>query len=216
MPDSKTPDAPQDALPKKKGYHHGNLHAALLEAGELLLREKGIADISLRAVAKAANVSHAAPYRHFKDKEHLLASVAERGFQALIEAMESAAQELEDPAHRLREAVVAYVSFAMKNSEMHHLMFGGLLDQGETALVLQDSRLGAFGALRTIVDAGARAGIYRDGSAREMTLTAWSLMHGFAMLMSTGQLQAGGSIAQVEAMARSQAELLLQGMLKRE
>lgn len=209
-----TNSKPTGALAGKQAYHHGNLHAALLEAGELLLKEQGIAGISLRAVAKAAGVSHAAPYRHFRDKEHLLASVAERGFESLIETMQAAAGEQDDPAHRLREAAVAYVSFAMQNSEMHHLMFGGLLDNGETALVLQDSRLRAFGTLRNIVDAGVKADIYRNSSAREITLTAWSLMHGFAMLMSTGQLQSGGSIAQIEAMARSQAELLLQGLRK--
>ena len=201
-------------LAGKQGYHHGNLRAALLEAGRALLRDQGLAAISLRAVAKAAGVSHAAPYRHFRDKEHMLACVAEAGYEQLSDAIEAAAA-VEDPAEQIQVAMVGYLRFALANRELHHLMFGGLLDRGETALVLQDARLKTFGALRAIVDAGIKSGRFKAVNAREATLTLWSLMHGFALLMSTGQLQAGGSEEQVEMMARGQASLVLDGLLKR-
>jgi AcrR family transcriptional regulator len=93
-----------------KPYHHGDLRAALIESGTKLLRERGAAALSLREVAKAAGVSHAAPYRHFEDKAQLLAAIAAAGFERLRAAMQKAAADHpEDPRSQLIAAGEAYV-----------------------------------------------------------------------------------------------------------
>src|SRR5262245_57255125 len=73
-----------------KRYHHGDLRNALIQAGKTLLAEEGVAGLELRKVARAAGVSHAAPYRHFADKQALLAAIAEDGFYQLTEGMDAA------------------------------------------------------------------------------------------------------------------------------
>src|SRR5215212_4914161 len=73
-----------------KRYHHGDLRNALIRAGQELLAQEGIAGLDMRKVARAAGVSHAAPYRHFADKQALLAAIAEDGFYQLAEGMDAA------------------------------------------------------------------------------------------------------------------------------
>lgn len=171
-------------------YHHGNLRAALLDAGERLLREKSAADISLREVAKAAGVSHAAPYRHFTDKQSLLAGLAEIGFSRLRDAMYGIIDAYpDDPRTQFVEAAAIYVRLALENPRMNHLMFGGVLPEEAVPESLQVTGKQAFQGLLDIIDNGARDGLYVDRPTTELAATAWSMVHGLAMLASTGELQ---------------------------
>ncbi len=106
-------------------YHHGNLRAALIRAATASLRDDGLASLSLRGAARQAGVSQTAPYRHFKDREALLAAVAAEGFRSLIDDIEQAGQSCEDDKE---EAVVAiggaYIRFATLQPELFRLMFG--------------------------------------------------------------------------------------------
>src|SRR5690349_6734571 len=105
-------------------YHHGDLRAALLAGAEDTLRERGPSALSLRELARDLGVSHAAPSRHFKDKQALLDALALIGFERLAAAMTTAMEETgESFADRLRAGARTYVDFATANAELLNLMY---------------------------------------------------------------------------------------------
>src|SRR5262245_19170606 len=108
---------------KEKPYHHGNLRAALVDAATGLIEERGPDGFTLREVARRARVSQAAPYRHFKDRNDLLAAVVEQGFQGLLEAMTEAAAASVSPLERLRRSGAAYLTFALGRTAHFQVMF---------------------------------------------------------------------------------------------
>lgn len=170
-------------------YHHGNLRQALLEAGAQLIEQEGISGVSLRAVAKQAGVSHTAPYRHFKDKNAMLRSIAETGFGLLGQRMAQAMNDHPDsPEQQLVAAGVAYVELAIDHPQWHNLMFGGVLVNDGIDSSLQETSNESFQGLVDIIANGQSRGVFREGDAHELALTAWSVVHGYAMLASTGGL----------------------------
>ena len=98
----------------RKPYHHGHLEETLLETAIQLIGEVGPAGFTLREVARRAGVSHNAPYRHFADREKLLAAVAAQGFRELTQAMRDATQGQAEPLDRLKVAGLAYIEFALR------------------------------------------------------------------------------------------------------
>ncbi|MGB5304856.1 MAG: TetR/AcrR family transcriptional regulator [Gammaproteobacteria bacterium] len=199
---------------QKDRYHHGDLKNALLQAAETLLAETGAAGLSLRAVAKAAGVSHTAPYRHFKDKAALLRALAQAGFERLRLAINAAADAVpHDAGQKLIAAGSAYVTLAVRNPELTRLMFGGVTEPGDDdASHAADA---AFESLVWIITAGVQAGAFRDRDPYELALVAWTSMHGLAMLIAAGLLQVdAGDEAQVDTLVRSVAQNLLYGISK--
>ena len=124
--DRNSPPSGKRPKTKKKGaYHHGDLRRALLDAALLMVEREGPKGLSLRAVARLAGVSPAAPYRHFSGKEGLLAAVAREGLNALAESMESASAENVGLAlAEFRAIALAYVKFAAANPSHFRVMFG--------------------------------------------------------------------------------------------
>ena len=170
-------------------YHHGDLQNALLEAAGRVLVEKGADGLSLRAVARAAGVSHAAPYRHFRDKATLLRELARAGFRQLAQAIASAAQDKPSgPEQKLIEACVAYVSLAVQQPEMTRVMFAGSsgLPDGSAQT---EAAAAAYAALLVIVEEGIGLGSFRQRPPRELAMVAWASMHGLAMLMLSGVIE---------------------------
>src|ERR1700747_2835590 len=106
-----------------KPYHHGNLREALLQSAIQLIAKVGPTAFTLREVARRAGVSHNAPYRHFQDKDDLLAAVATQGYGELTDAMKAASASEADPLSRLKRAGLAYVSFALEHPEHFTVMF---------------------------------------------------------------------------------------------
>src|SRR5262249_52270729 len=105
--------ARRSTVEKKRGrYHHGDLRRALLDAALGMLAREGGTALTLREVARRAGVTHAAPYRHFTDKQALLAAVAEEGFRMLSSEMASSAREATDPRQALQAIGTSYVRFA--------------------------------------------------------------------------------------------------------
>lgn len=162
-------------------YHHGDLRTALVSAAEGLLASG--ATLSLRAVAKAAGVSHAAPYHHFSNLDALLAAVATRGFQDLAAHME-AAHPGAGTAARLVGHCTAYVAFALARPAAFRLMFSPLLQHKADHPALQTAADGSFEVLRKAAHAHAAEG------ADELALAGWSLAHGLASLAIDGALSA--------------------------
>ena len=189
-------------------YHHGDLRNALLLAAEQLLAEQGAASLSLRAVAKRAGVSHAAPYRHFRDRAALLRALAQGGFERLAGAIELAAGNAsQNPEQKLVEAGVAYVRQAVERPALTRLMFGGSVMVEDDAAYRQASAA-AFEALLKIIREGVAAGVFRARDPQELALVAWTSMHGMVMLMTAGLLDSnasgnGGIDDQVRSIARN-------------
>lgn len=193
-------------------YHHGDLRRALLEAAERLVVRRGAPEVSLRAIAREANVSPAAPYHHFESREEILAGVAASGFRALTSAMKGKARAASEAGslEKLRAVGIAYVEFAEENPEIFRLMFGGLLADRERFRDLAE----ASGAARSVLGdlaAGANAGDGGDALS-DVALTAWSAVHGLAFLAVEGLLDARRSETEAGELARRVTAVLGRGL----
>ena len=164
-----------------KGYHHVGLRTTLVRAALILLAEDGADAVSLRAVARRAGVSAMAPYRHYPDKEALLAAVAVQGFDGLRDVLR-AADEAAPAGQALVEQAVAYVRYALENPALFRLMFGP--KRVGTHPELAAAGDAAYAVLAARVAAEAPADADRDARA----LGCWSLVHGLASLFLDGRI----------------------------
>lgn len=201
---------------QKKPYHHGDLRNSLLEAAESLLEENGIASVSLRETAKQAGVSHTAPYRHFKDKNSLLAGLAQRGFTRLADAMENCvSQHPDEPIEQLKASATAYVHLALSHPQMTALMFGGVINKNSCSEELASESDRAFNGLLRIINNGQNAGLYIDKQDRELAAFVWSLAHGFSVLVTSRQIVGeDGNEQMIECLMASFNEMVLSGIGK--
>jgi len=173
----------------KTSYHHGDLRQALINAAITLISEKGPNSFSLREVAKRAGVSHTAPYRHFKDKDSLLSAIALIGFQLLADRLiEVQAQYTSDPLRQFMEAEKVYVEVAVENPEVSQLMFGGYIPQEHCVGELAEVSQSAFQQLFVIIENGQKANVLKQQDTMELSLAAWSMVHGLSSLINSGQL----------------------------
>ncbi len=172
---------------KPKGqYHHGDLRRALLDAALDLLK-KG-EDVALRDVARRAGVSHTAPYRHFADKDALLAAVGEEGFLALAKALRASIAKVEEPLARYYAASSAYVRFAVRHPAHYRVMFGArsAMKAPEIPSALLSAGQEAFGLLLALIVEMQQAKLIRRGEPLEIAVALWSMEHGLAMLELDG------------------------------
>jgi AcrR family transcriptional regulator len=203
---------------KADSYQHGDLRRALVQAGLKLLGEEGLPGLSLRAAADLAGVSHAAPYRHFKDKSALVAAIAEEGFHLLTASMraELAPRAADDVPTRLRAAGQGYVAFAVKHPAYFRTMFGGCpwpAKEDPDSAGLRAAGQEAYDALKGLVDEGLRTGALRPGDADQLAVAAWSQVHGLAMLIIDGQLAgAADSTPAVRALTEGSLFALERGL----
>jgi len=167
----------------KAAYHHGDLRRALIESALSLMAEKSAASLSLREVARRAGVSHAAPYRHFADKDALLAAVAEEGFCVFGRQLAAAAAAVEDPLARLKAIGIAYVHYALAHPIHYRVMFGSydVTASGTPTLVEASQR--SYDVLLQAIRAAQSADVVRPGEPQILSMAAWSLTHGLAMLL---------------------------------
>lgn len=201
----------------KNSYHHGDLRNSLIAAAEPLLALKGVTGLSLREVAKAAGVSHAAPYRHFRDKTALIEALAAEGFHRLRMGCEKAQTKYPaDPKRQLVETGMAYLFFAIEKPAIVHLMFGGVISLNDCGAELKQAADAAFESLAHIVGNGQKAGIYQKADVVDLTLTAWSTVYGLSLMITAGLLRTRTkSRAQVKKLGEAVADILLTGLMKR-
>ncbi len=183
-------------------YHHGDLRSALLRAALDILAKHDVPGLTLREVARRAGVSPMAPYRHFTDKDALLAAVAEQGFRKLEQRLTDTPHA--DPMADLVAQGAAYVRFACDEPALYRLMFGPFLRRFEDHAGLKAAMAAARAAFtRAIAAAVPNAD---EPTRQDVALAAWSLSHGLASLLVDGRLT--GIAAQPEALAERLCHLL--------
>ncbi|HLH88999.1 MAG TPA: TetR/AcrR family transcriptional regulator [Xanthobacteraceae bacterium] len=173
-----------------RGYHHGNLKEALIQAALDLIAQKGPGGFTFAEAARAAGVSPAAPYRHFRDRDDLLVDVARRGFEQFTQALASAWDDgRPEPMSAFERVGRAYLAFARSEPAYYSAMFeaGIPLDASPE---LREAGDAAFAVLRGAADKLiARLPAGRRPPALMMALHIWSLAHGIASLF--GRADAG-------------------------
>jgi AcrR family transcriptional regulator len=177
---AKTSARSEKAQPRP--YHHGNLRASLLEAAEAVLAERGVQGLTLRDVARAAGVSHGAPYHHYASLNELLAAVAERGFVVLADTL-TQVTSVPDTRERLLRVAQVYVDCARAHPERFRLMFGPLLASKDEYPALKSAAQRAFSS----VLAAANAHDKQHGAS--LALAGWSLAHGLSHLLIDGAFE---------------------------
>lgn len=172
-----------------RGYHHGDLKAALLEAVEQVVRERGVGRVSLRAVARRAGVTHAASAHHFANKAGLLTAFATQGYiqmaQVVIDAIDEA-HPLDGPG--ILEAVGrGYVRFALANPGRFEVMFRlDVLNATDPEFVAASD--GAYSLLVSTVSRCQAEGFLGGRDPEVVAVAAWSMVHGLAALWISGRL----------------------------
>ena len=167
-----------------KSYHHGNLRAELLDTAVSQLREVGVDDLSLRALARAIGVSQTAPYRHFADKGELLAAMATHGYRELLAALRQAGTVAGDcPREQLIAFAHAYVDYAANNPQLFKLMFGPSVQPATKYPELREASRETFQLVQEILHRGIETGLFMAiDDLPYLTNAAWSSIYGLATL----------------------------------
>jgi AcrR family transcriptional regulator len=180
-------------------YHHGDLRNALLESARSILEKQGLEVLSLRAVARGAGVSHAAPYRHFPNHESLLVELAIEGFQELRTELVKAGNTAGHESDRIATIGAAYMRFVARRPALASLMFGPQLPNRDQ-----------FPALAEAADAiSAEIGAALHDTA--LGLAVWAAVHGLAMLILRNVIDLGQRKAGLDVLP-SRAEVVLRSL----
>jgi AcrR family transcriptional regulator len=186
-------------MSSKPTYHHGDLRAALVRAAMELLEESGETELSLRAVARRAGVSPAAPYRHYADREALVSAVAAVGYRELAERLTAAHPSPSTP-EQLASVAIAYVQFALERPALFRIMFGEPCDR-------DDERVAATAAVSQYVRAIVER-TFPQADAEALATAVWALVHGLAFLHLDGKLDASTPSVVAERIAAAIDALL--------
>jgi AcrR family transcriptional regulator len=169
-------------MSSKATYHHGDLRAALVRAAMQLLEENGETALSVRAVARRAGVSPAAPYRHYADREALVSAVAAVGYRELADRLAAAHPSPSTP-EQLASVAIAYVQFALERPALFRIMFGEPCDHNN------DERVEATAAVSAYVRSIAQR-TFPTADAEALATAIWALVHGLAYLHLDDKLDA--------------------------
>lgn len=201
------------AADSKTRYHHGDLRSALIGAAERLMAEQAGWTFTLREVARAAGVSHNAPYNHFPDRRALLAAIAARGFDDLTASLRQHRDGVEpdDVAAGIRATARAYAGFALAHPSRFRLMFSAELTGCDDA-AFRAAGQAAFAVLQDLIARGVSEGRLRLDPHGTHALAAWSLVHGFATLVLDGRVPAAADTEALGALADRIAATLVGGL----
>lgn len=202
------------AKSQEKGYHHGDLKVALVTTARRFVEKEGWASLNLRDLAREVGVSHMAPYRHFKDKTELLASVGAEGFLILNTELH---QALKDEFPTLRPAIAAlfkaYVRFARKHPLLFSLMFSPELSDRQRFPELDESAKSAGEMLVSLIRTRQDKRQIRTEDALLLRVAALSMAHGTATLLTNNHLSRK-EIADlgVDKMIEANIDVLVRGL----
>ncbi len=199
-----------DGGESRRAYHHGDLPAALLAAVASLVEEQGLEAVTLRAAARHAGVSHAAPAHHFRDKSGLLAAFAAQGFEAFTRDLEQARNTTEGtPAEQLDAMGRAYLAFAVAHRPWFEVMFRPELI-GEHRAEVSEVGKRSFEAVVAQV-ASCLTPQTPPEEIAGLAMSAWATVHGLAHLLSAGPAH-DLQVAEADAMTDAVLATLLAGM----
>lgn len=197
--DTRNPAATAMAAGKGRAYHHGDLRNGLLEAARSILEEESLAALTLRAVARKAGVSHAAPYRHFPNHEALLVELSIEGFEELRESLVEAAKAQGSESDKIANIGATYMRFVAHRPALARLMFGGQLPNRDQ-----------FPQLGLKADGiGQEIGNALHDSA--LGLAVWSAVHGLAMLVLENVIDLGQRRSGLHVLP-TRAEIILRSL----
>jgi AcrR family transcriptional regulator len=171
----------------RRGYHHGNLREALIQAARQLMAEHGPEGVTLSEAARMAGVSPAAPYRHFKDRATLVTALAVQGFASFADSLDAAWNNgVGGPLSALIRIGTAYIDFARRQPAFYTAMFESGIDHGSDPDLSRESNR-AFGVLRDAA-AAIHAQLPEDRRAPPLmiALHVWSMAHGISSLFLRG------------------------------
>jgi AcrR family transcriptional regulator len=167
----------------ERPYHHGRLRSALLAAAERTLREHGADQLSLREMAREVGVSHAAPRRHFPDRQALLDALAVMGFERLHTQLRAALADAgEDFASCLKATVVAYIRFATDDAALLELMFTSKHRPGADHVI--EAAVPAFTLMYELIAHGQESGELAAGDPERTGIVLFATMQGIATLIN--------------------------------
>ena len=178
--------------PRKKragDYHHGDLRRALIEQALRTIEARGVEGLTLRDIGEALGVSRTALYRHFSDKQALVAAVAREGFRALRLALVEAWERGGRGRAGFEAMGDAYLQFAVGHPSHYRAMFGRFSESGERDPQLVDEAEAAFRALVDALVEQQRDGLVRGDDPLVLAQFVWAVTHGIAMLVIDGQLR---------------------------
>lgn len=170
-------------------YHHGNLRLALLNAAIEQIKEVGVEKLSLRGIARTVGVSQTAPYRHFKDKNHLLADVAAQAFTELSERNRSLIKPDASAMNNIQTVAMDYLQYAIKNPEKYRLLFGNTVQNRRSYPNMVEAGEQSFQILIDQVERGIESGEFISGCSLLLANTLWTQVHGAASLILDGFYQ---------------------------
>ena len=185
------------ARPQRKRagqYHHGDLRRALIDQALRTIGKEGVEGLTLRAVGEALGVSRTALYRHFSDKQALVAGVAREGFRTLRLALVEAWERAGRGQAGFQAMGDAYVQFAATHPSHYRVMFGRFVESGARDPELIQEAEAAFQALVDALVAQQREGGVRGDDPILLARFVWSVVHGIAMLTIDGQLKDDESV----------------------
>lgn len=201
----------QQTSTKRKAYHHGNLRNTLIVAAAELIEERGSTDFTMIEAARRAEVSSAAPYRHFKDKDALLDAVIEVAFMALTQAtLDTLAEHPGVSTNRLIAIGKTYLRFVTSHPAFYDLMWG---DQGMRVMssdpTMQDS---GFHLFVDAVQAWCEANALQHYNALELSVKMWAMAHGLASLAMGRHIEKWLPEADIYTLFEDSANTFLQGL----
>ncbi len=169
-------------------YHHGNLREELMHTAIKTIREKGVEKLSLRALARDVGVSQTAPYRHFADKNALLAELATLALHELANVFLAAITPSKNAALNIQYAGELYLRYAFANPEKYRLMFGPTISDRQNYPQLVSAGRAAFTVLQNFIEQGQASGEITSVPAPLLANSCWANIHGFALAHMDGLL----------------------------
>jgi AcrR family transcriptional regulator len=182
------PTHPKAGKKPANAYHHGDLRRALLDEALRTIQTNGVEQLTLRTVGDRLGVSRSALYRHFADKQSLLATVGKEGFRALRQAIADAWERNGRSRIGFRSMGKAYVQFAVAHPSHYRVMFGGFIESARKDDHFVAEARAAFQVLVDAMVEQQNAGDIRKDDPVLMARFVWALFHGAAMLFIDGQL----------------------------
>jgi AcrR family transcriptional regulator len=179
-------DSSNDNSSTDSSYHHGNLRLALLNAAIAQIKEVGVEKLSLRGIARTVGVSQTAPYRHFRDKNELLAEIATQAFLDLYTTTSKDIRDDKSASDNIKVTGSTYLAFAIDNPEKYKLMFGPSIQCRSDYPKMVSAGDTLFDVLIGQVERGITEGIFLEGCPMVLANTLWTQAHGLASLTIDG------------------------------